>query len=469
MDPSLQHLLDRINGLSDQFHELREGVLLAIQIANHDPEMALIRARKVLEYLIRDVYVRRVGEPPGTRPLENLIQRLVRDGRVPPRVEAYTETIRKLGNVGAHHFGERVTATDVYHSLNQLAPILEWYLEAERRDAGVDLGLPPAPDPAMSVPPNAKSELKANSGLVRAKSRTTRLIVPVMSILMISVPIVIALQWTPGPGQRAANSLVPATPALLDDRAVAEMVINWGGTLDAISKKGEKFRNIRSLKDLPELAFAITAIATLENPDVDDVYLMKLIGLDRLEDLDLSKAKVNDALSKAKVTNDGVKQLVRHPNLRYLDLRYNISVDDDGIKPLAEFLPLEILKLSGTKITDKALKFLRNPQLMRELYLKDTRVGNEGMKALLEMKALTILDLRQTDIDDAGMVRLKGLDSLEILWLNETKVTDQGLVSLQQLVSLRRVEVEGPHVTRAGANRLEAMLPRCKVTVNPRP
>src|SRR5262249_23602707 len=124
MDPALQSLIDRLNHLSDQFGELRAGVLPAVHIADEDPEMALIRSRKVLEYVVRDVFVRRVGEPPGTRPLENLIQRLVKEGHFPTRLEAYTETIRKLGNIGAHHFGERVSASDVYQSLTQLMPIL---------------------------------------------------------------------------------------------------------------------------------------------------------------------------------------------------------------------------------------------------------------------------------------------------------------------------------------------------------
>ena len=50
--------------------------------------MALTRARKVLEYVIRDVYERRIKEPPGTRPLENLLQRLVKDGHFPDRLDA---------------------------------------------------------------------------------------------------------------------------------------------------------------------------------------------------------------------------------------------------------------------------------------------------------------------------------------------------------------------------------------------
>jgi formylglycine-generating enzyme required for sulfatase activity len=152
MDPSLQRLIDGLDRLSGQFEALRAGVLQAVHIADEDPEMALIRSRKVLEYVIRDVFVRRVGEPPGTRPLENLIQRLVKDGHFPRRLEAYTETIRKLGNIGAHHFDQRTSAADVYQSLTQLMRILEWYFEVEHPESGLRLDLPPEPRPPQIRP-----------------------------------------------------------------------------------------------------------------------------------------------------------------------------------------------------------------------------------------------------------------------------------------------------------------------------
>ncbi len=135
MDPSLQCLLDRLEHVSDQFQELRDGVGQVIKIADASPEMALTRARKVLEYVIRDVYERRINRAPGTRPLENLLQRLVKEGFFPDRLDAYANTIRKLGNVGTHSFGERVEVGDVYQSLAQLMPILEWYFEVERPEA----------------------------------------------------------------------------------------------------------------------------------------------------------------------------------------------------------------------------------------------------------------------------------------------------------------------------------------------
>src|SRR3954469_4550981 len=155
MDPSLQPLLTRLEQLSEQFQELREGVRKAVLVAEVDPEMALTRARKVLVYVVRDVFERRIQEPPGTRPLENLLQRLVKDGHFPDRLDAYASTVRKLGNVGTHSFGERVTVTDVYQALTQLMSILEWYFEVERPDALTRSSVPPQRPAPTVKPPGA--------------------------------------------------------------------------------------------------------------------------------------------------------------------------------------------------------------------------------------------------------------------------------------------------------------------------
>src|SRR5258708_4362496 len=120
MEPSLQDLIARLDQLSEEFNELRVGVRRAVLGADVDPEMALTRARKVLEYVVRDIFVRRVKEPPGTRPLENLLERLTRDGHLSPRLNAYANTVRMLGNVGTHHFNAGILAGDVYQSLAQL-------------------------------------------------------------------------------------------------------------------------------------------------------------------------------------------------------------------------------------------------------------------------------------------------------------------------------------------------------------
>jgi CheY-like chemotaxis protein len=132
MEVSFEMLLASLDRIAGEYFSLRDGIRKAVEIASIDPEMALTRSRKVLELVLRDVYQRRCNESPGTRPLENLVHRLVKDGHLPRTLEAYATTVRLLGNVGGHVFGERVTIADVYRSLAQLLPILEWYFETQR-------------------------------------------------------------------------------------------------------------------------------------------------------------------------------------------------------------------------------------------------------------------------------------------------------------------------------------------------
>jgi formylglycine-generating enzyme required for sulfatase activity len=123
----------------------------AVRIAEENPEMALTRCRKVLELVAREAYERRVGEPAGTRLLENFLQRLLREGHLPARLDAYANAVRILGNVGSHRFGEQITAADVRQALAQLVPILEWYARVEREPAAGGHG-PPQPEPTGDGP-----------------------------------------------------------------------------------------------------------------------------------------------------------------------------------------------------------------------------------------------------------------------------------------------------------------------------
>ncbi len=147
MDNQFHDLIDRLDHLSDQFEELRGLIRKAIRLADNDPEMALTRVRKVLEYVVHDAYQRLVKEPPGTRPLENLLQRLVKDGHLPPHLAPYTNLIRELGNVGTHRPDGNYKMLDVNISLIQLRAILDWYFEAVRPDAAV---LPVLSDPTLA-------------------------------------------------------------------------------------------------------------------------------------------------------------------------------------------------------------------------------------------------------------------------------------------------------------------------------
>jgi hypothetical protein len=159
----LQKLINRLDQLSEQFEELRAALRQTVDVVSVSPQLALVSSRKVLEYVIHDVYERRIKEPPGTRPLENLLDRLRKDGFLPELLYANAASIRMLGNIGAHNWKERVTTVQAYHCLSQLMPVLEWYFEAERPDAGVRLDLPHEVRPTRTELEPKRSELADES------------------------------------------------------------------------------------------------------------------------------------------------------------------------------------------------------------------------------------------------------------------------------------------------------------------
>jgi hypothetical protein len=168
-DQTLQLLLKRLDHLTAEFQELREGVMKAVRISDDDPEMALTRARKVLEYVVRDVFALRCQEDPGTRPLENILQRLVKDGHLPKRLGAYASYIRDLGNVGTHVYGEDLSKEDVRRSFENLTSILEWYFERVRPDAFMKVEAPVREE--MDVRRYAEEETRLRDEERERKSR----------------------------------------------------------------------------------------------------------------------------------------------------------------------------------------------------------------------------------------------------------------------------------------------------------
>ncbi len=152
MDPTVRELVngldDRLGHLSSQMEELRESVRQVVVVAEADPEMALTKARKVLEGVLRRVWEHFIpNEPIGTRPLEEVLQRLQKNGYLPRKQAAYAVAVKELGNVGTHVHGEKVDKADVVQALSPLISVLEWYFEQDWVEGAVpaDQGGPSSP------------------------------------------------------------------------------------------------------------------------------------------------------------------------------------------------------------------------------------------------------------------------------------------------------------------------------------
>jgi Domain of unknown function (DUF4145) len=142
LDDHVSHLSDHVDQLSTQVEELRDSVRQAVVVARADPEMALTKARKILERVLHKVWEHYIPkEPIGTRPLDEVLQRLTKAGFLPRKQAAYAIGVKELGNVGTHVHDAGVDQSDVAQSLGQLIPVLEWFFDQDWANGMVRSGL----------------------------------------------------------------------------------------------------------------------------------------------------------------------------------------------------------------------------------------------------------------------------------------------------------------------------------------
>jgi len=148
----VDRLIQGLDQLLERNRYLRARVDTARHNASNNPKMALRAAREVLDLVVRDVYEHRFHEPPGTRPLETLIQRMDSEGGLPGQFDA-AELVARLSEPATARWNETLAPADVHQALTQLTEILKWYIEVEQPDA---LGQAPAqrpqPRPAAAQP-----------------------------------------------------------------------------------------------------------------------------------------------------------------------------------------------------------------------------------------------------------------------------------------------------------------------------
>jgi hypothetical protein len=110
----------------------------AILAADSDSVSCAIRARRVLEHVVRDVYQRRIGKPSGTQPLEGVLAKIVKQGHFPEELAGFVGAVKGLANRVAHDPNKSYPAEFLIPVLDQALMVLEWYFRHEL----------PAPEPS---------------------------------------------------------------------------------------------------------------------------------------------------------------------------------------------------------------------------------------------------------------------------------------------------------------------------------
>ena len=192
-------------------------------------------------------------------------------------------------------------------------------------------------------------------------------------------------------------------------------------------------------------------------PTIHDAGIAHLSQLAQLEKLRISNTEISDKsmqylsqmtnlreleLVWTSISNSGIATLRRFPHLRKLLVSTDTSINDDGLKLLADLTELESLTLSGNSLSAHVLKHVKSKKL-RELELVGYTFGDDAISYVQAMSNLEELHLRSASISDEGLAGLNKLKKLTTLEISQCSVDGTGLKALKGLKQLRTLKFHG--------------------------
>src|SRR5260370_6774025 len=203
---------------------------------------------------------------------------------------------------------------------------------------------------------------------------------------------------------------------------------------------------MRLLAGSPELEKLMLSKPVQTYIPFDDTVLQGLEPLTKLQELRVHQTRIPGA---------GLAPLT----LKYLDLNYDRTFNDEGMSSLKSMAALSKLYLRGTSITDLGLKNLSGLSNLTELDLADTGITDTGLSSLASLTKLRRLNLQAANVTDAGLDALAGMTGLEELSLYRTKVSNAGLARLAPLKRLHALDLRYSRAPSAACPQLVAGIP----------
>jgi hypothetical protein len=285
----------------------------------------------------------------------------------------------------------------------------------------------------------------------------------------------------------------PKAPKWLVDQLGPDYFANVVQAQLARAASDEQMVLVAKLKHLDTLV--------LRNSSPSSEGLAQLEGLSDLRHLSIFYSKFSDdgmkhlrilpleslSFQGTNIDDAGLAHVKNLTNLKTLNLG-GTAITDAGLSSLERLTNLEQLMLFKTRVTDAGLDHLKGLRHLSFLWLGSPVIGNAGMARLEGLTDLTWLDLGGTSVGDTGLAYLGGLSKLANLYLEGTRVTDAGLTHLNKLsglrililkntavsdpgleqlndcTSLHMLNVSGTKVTDKGVKKLQAALPRLRIT-----
>ena len=136
------------------------------------------------------------------------------------------------------------------------------------------------------------------------------------------------------------------------------------------------------------------------------------------------------------------------------------KITDKGLGQIARLPDLEWLDLTGCRVSDEGVATLPRLKWIKRLSLEGTSISDQSCAKLATFANLEELDLSHTAVTDAGLESLVSLRNLKSLWLTGTRVTDQSITTLLQLQQLEHLNIAGTSISAEAWEELQAALPR---------
>lgn len=201
------------------------------------------------------------------------------------------------------------------------------------------------------------------------------------------------------------------------------------------------------------------------NPATDDC-LLHLAHLTGLTSLDISRTDITDNGMKYianlksleslemsnRVTDRGMVYVGQLTSLRrlYFNDDAGSQVTNRGMRHLANLKNLEELALTGDRMGDACLAYIKDLPKLYYLFIRGRQFGDNGMIHVKEISSLRMLVFHEgiAHITDAGLVHISQMPHLETLCLHGMDgISDEGIAHLSKMPSLKRLNIDGSHIT----------------------
>jgi Leucine-rich repeat (LRR) protein len=199
-------------------------------------------------------------------------------------------------------------------------------------------------------------------------------------------------------------------------------------------------KEIAKMRSLEELDLSYTRISPAGLSYLKDLKHLHIISVsygagndDGLANLGRMQSLQTIKIARAAITENGLLRLSALKDLNTLILYYDHALSARDIHAIGQCKALSKLSLEGTPIVDESAFGNLSTLHLTDLKLSDSKVTDKAFEIVSHFKDLTTLRCAGTKITNAGLKYLSGLHNLTEADLSRNVITDGALESIAKL------------------------------------